>query len=135
MAWGSSQYQPKNHVMISEKILRERVRKVSEITKSKEVPIKKYVHEGLEDLASTEIKELSLFGDTNKLRKIYPIYQMGWFLKKQPPYWPGFMQNHITGERPGKCIINFLPIININISDQSCLFIDFGIFNTTNTTT
>ena len=32
------------------------------------------------------------------------------------------MQRHINGERLGKATINFLPIINLNPSDESCIY-------------
>ena len=47
---------------------------------------------------------------------------MGHFFKKEQPQWSGFMQRHVTGDHPGKSSFSFLPIINLNLSDESCIF-------------
>ena len=47
---------------------------------------------------------------------------MGYFIKQQHPQWSCFMQTHINGERLGKATINFLPITNLNPSDESYIY-------------
>ena len=47
---------------------------------------------------------------------------MRYIFKKQEPHWSGFMQRHINGEHPGKATLNFFPIINLNPSDESCIY-------------
>ena len=38
------------------------------------------------------------------------------------PSWSGFMQTNITGNYPGKSQVNFLPIIDLNPSDDTCIY-------------
>ena len=56
------------------------------------------------------------------LEKVNILQQMGYFFKKQQPHWSCFMQRHINGEQSGKATVNFLPIINLNPSDESCIY-------------
>ena len=47
---------------------------------------------------------------------------MRYFFKKQQPHRSGFMQRHINGKHPGEATANFLPISNLNLSDESCIY-------------
>ncbi|WAR13477.1 hypothetical protein MAR_027657 [Mya arenaria] len=43
-------------------------------------------------------------------------------LKTQCPSWSGFMQTTQTGRHPGKSTVLFLPMIDLNSSDLSCIY-------------
>ena len=47
---------------------------------------------------------------------------MGYKFKKQQPSWSGFMQKYLNGDHSGKATVTFLPIINLNPSDESCIY-------------
>ena len=47
---------------------------------------------------------------------------MGYEFKKQQPNWSGFMQKHLNGDYSGKATVTFLLIINLNSSDESCIY-------------
>ena len=107
------------------RIPREKQKSTSETRAGKAIPIKQYLHDGIKPLASIKfrsIKDLSISSDIYKSRKVDLLWQMGYFLKKQQPHWSGFMQRHINSEHPGKATVNFLPIINLNPSDESCIY-------------
>ena len=60
--------------------------------------------------------------NTSRSRNIDLIWHMGYFFKKQQPHWSGFMQKYVKGQHPGKSTVNFLPVINLNPSDESCIY-------------
>ena len=47
---------------------------------------------------------------------------MGYEFKKQQPSWSGFVQKYLTGDHSGKATVTFLPIINLNPSNESCIY-------------
>ena len=47
---------------------------------------------------------------------------MGYEFKKQQPSWSGFMQKYLNGDHSGKATVNFLPIINLNSSNEFCIY-------------
>ena len=47
---------------------------------------------------------------------------MGYEFKKQQPSWSGFMQKYLNGYHSGKATVTFLPIINLNPSNESCKY-------------
>ena len=107
------------------RIPREKRKLTSETRAGKAIPIKQYLHYGIKPLASIKfrsIKDLSISSDIDKSRKVDLLWQMGYFFKKQQPHWSGFMQRHINSEHPGKATVNFLSIINLNPSDESCIY-------------
>ena len=47
---------------------------------------------------------------------------MGYEFKKQQPSWSGFVQKYLNGDHSGKATVTFLPIINLNPSNESCIY-------------
>ena len=47
---------------------------------------------------------------------------MGYKFKKQQPSWSGFMQKYLNGDHSEKATVNFLPIINLNSSNEFCIY-------------
>ena len=107
------------------KIPRDKRKIVSEITAGKGIPIKQFYHEGAKTLSLikfTPISDIHVDKNTSRSRNIDLIWHMGYFFKKQQPHWSGFMQKYVKGQHPGKSIVNFLPVINLNPSDESCIY-------------
>ena len=46
---------------------------------------------------------------------------MGYFFQETATHWSGFMRRYVSGERARKPNINFLPVINLNPADESCI--------------
>ena len=60
--------------------------------------------------------------DESECQKTDILLQMSWFLPKQRPNWLGFMHLvHKNQNHPGKSNILFLPMIDLNSSDISCI--------------
>ena len=54
--------------------------------------------------------------------KINLLWKIVWPLKTCRPGWSGMMQAVHVGEHPGKASIKFLPMIDMNPSDMSCVY-------------
>ena len=110
---------------VSWKIPRQKVKRISEITEPLRIPIEQYIQEGRKALASikfTSVVDLNISDDSHQPRSIDLLWQMGYFFKNQQPSWSGFMQRYVSGNHPGQSDVNFLPIINLNPSDESCIY-------------
>ena len=83
--------------------------KVGDITESKGIPLLQY-NLKIYQKASIDKKNANV------------IWQIGYFFKKEQPQWSGFMQRNLSGNHPCKANFCFLPIINLNSSDESCIF-------------
>ena len=51
------------------------------------------------------------------------LWKSSWLLKPDRPGWSGFMQFCQKGEYPGKSDIVFLPMIDLNPSDLTCIYL------------
>ena len=61
--------------------------------------------------------------DETERLKTDTLWQMAWFLPKHRPNWSGFMHLlHKNKSYPGKSNILFLPMIDLNASDMSCIY-------------
>lgn len=58
----------------------------------------------------------------NKTWKVDILIKMLWPLKSPMPGWSGLMQMVCTGNNPGSSNITFLPMIDVNHSDVSCVY-------------
>jgi len=97
--------------------------KVDEITESKGIPLRQYIHEGRQALASVKLTKLKDLPESiHRSKNAGLIWQMGYLFKKEQPQWSGFMQANLSGNHPGKANFSFLPIINLNPSDESCIY-------------
>ena len=66
------------------------------------------------------IEDLKIVDRTNKLDI---LSQIVWPLKAPMPGWSGLMQLVQNGDFPGKSAFIFLPMIDMNASDLSCIFL------------
>ena len=97
----------------------------SETTAGKAIKIQQYLQDGKKALALTSFKpiaDLAISKVATSARTIDLLWQMGYEFKKQQPSWSGFMQKYLNGDHSGKATVTFLPIINLNPSDESCIY-------------
>ena len=75
------------------------------------------------EVSSLLSKELPVAGRHNEeYVKTDLLSKIIWPLQSSRPSWSGFMQlYHKDGEYPGKSTITFLPMIDMNPSDHSCI--------------
>ena len=50
------------------------------------------------------------------------LWKVSWPLRSPRPAWSGFMQLVSRGEHPGQSSVYFLPMIDLNPSDMSCVY-------------
>ncbi|CAC5388950.1 unnamed protein product [Mytilus coruscus] len=72
-----------------------------------------------------ELKNLTTLDKTFRLDLLSVIV---WPFKYPTPMWSGFMQMVQTGDFPGKSSVSFLPMIDLNASDMTCVYstLNFG---------
>ena len=75
------------------------------------------------EVSSLQFKELSATGEEiEKTFKLDLLSKVIWPLRTFRPSWSGFMQlYHNHGDYPGKSTIGFMPMIDMNSSDLSCI--------------
>ena len=75
------------------------------------------------EVTSLQFKELSATGEEiEKTFKLDLLSKVIWPLRTSRPSWSGFMQlYHNHGDYPGKSTIGFMPMIDMNPSDLSCI--------------
>ncbi|CAG2250499.1 unnamed protein product [Mytilus edulis] len=71
------------------------------------------------ELSYAELKNLNTLDKTFRLDLLSVII---WPLKYPIPMWSGFMQMVQTGDYPGKSSVSFLPMIDLNASDMTCIY-------------
>ena len=68
------------------------------------------------------VQSMQTYDEIERL-KTDTLWQMAWFLPKQRPNCSGFMHLlHKNKSYPGKSNILFLPMIDLNASDMSCIY-------------
>ncbi|KAK6171157.1 hypothetical protein SNE40_019405 [Patella caerulea] len=58
----------------------------------------------------------------NERDPIHLLPNLVWCLRSPTPGWSGFMQTVEDGPHPGKSSFTFLPMIDLNPSDMSCIY-------------
>ena len=93
--------------------------------KLSQVPIKQYLHDGKKAFKSIKfksMKDLTIFSDICKPRKKLTSSGKWGIFSWNSNLIGRVLRRDINGEHPGKTIVNFLPIINLNLSDESCIY-------------
>ena len=74
--------------------------------------------------SNTETTFINLPLDTTDdvYKNIDMLWYSSWFFHQNRPGWSGFMQSFHRGRHPGKAGIYFLPMIDHNPSDLSCVY-------------
>jgi len=71
------------------------------------------------ELTYAELKNLKTLDKTFRLDLLSVVV---WPLKYPTPMWSGFMQMVHRGDYPGKSSVSFLPMIDLNASDMTCIY-------------
>jgi len=67
-------------------------------------------------------KELTAMEITDPTAHIDLLWDMSFFVRPSRPSWSGMMQTVHHHEHPGKSSVLFLPMIDMNSSDMSCIY-------------
>lgn len=67
-------------------------------------------------------KELGKVGWTDNTQKLDLLWKVSWPFRSPRPGWSGMMQAVCQGEYPGQSSVIFLPMIDMNSSDLSCIY-------------
>ena len=107
-------------------IKRQKIKRVTEVIKNKEIEIKTYITPQISGLSMVKLKPLG--------ELLYPytlppdlsmnlIWHMSiFFQRNERPNWSGYMTNVSVGDYPGKSTVSLLPIINLNPNDLTCIY-------------
>ena len=100
--------------------------KASSIVKNKEIPIVDYTSRsdyGLLKLKFDIMNKLSTH-HYKYIRSYNLLWQCSWFFRASNSNWSGYMQDLMkTFSEQRKDQISFLPIINLNPSDETCIYL------------
>ena len=75
---------------------------------------------GLSSLKYEDLHVQPIAGDPTS--SLDTLWKISWPLKSPRPCWTGLMQTIQQGEHPGESSVTFLPMIDMNPSDSSCVF-------------
>ena len=80
----------------------------------------KYVdHAGKLPLTYNELAAMEVLDPT---AHVDLLWEVSFIMRQTRPAWSGVMQSVHCGEHPGKSSVLFLPMIDMNASDISCIF-------------
>ena len=77
------------------------------------------LHQKLHGSLKYEILPPFNANDTTNIFNI--LWKSAWVLKPQRLMWNGLMQMVHNGERPGESSVIFIPMIDMKLSDESCI--------------
>ena len=105
---------------------REKVQSVKEIIKNKGFIIKEYLPPSTTGFSNVKFKEMREL----KLNKTLSLgcnrdffWESSFFFREHTrSNWSGFMIQYSAGNYPGKSNVIFLPIVDLSLSDPSCIF-------------
>ena len=104
-------------------------KKVSEVVKNKGIELHHFLgssKRGLSSLTLKSIRQLTTDPTFSKEVDYNILWHAAWFsssLRNPRPNWTGFMQCATSTAPVGdKSTVTFLPIIDLNLSDESCIY-------------
>ena len=110
----------------SYRVKRQRRKHVGEVIKNKCIPTHQYIPEqtsGLSKVYFRRILELQSPTTVSPDISLDLLWHTSLFFHKgNRPSWSGFMTDISVGAYPGKSVINFLPIIDLNPTDMTCIY-------------
>lgn len=110
----------------SHRIKRQALKLAGDVTKAKGIPVFSYYPEEESGLSQLEFKP--------RIQLMMPISQAAhtsldllwhtalFFKGQMRPSWSGYMSKVCSGEYPGKSTVTFLPIIDLDPNDMSCIY-------------
>ena len=109
------------------RVQRQRIKLASDIAKGKGIEVSPYIAPEVSGLSKIVFKPrmhlmlpVVLSPDTN----LDLLWHTALFFQTEDvrPSWSGFMSKMCTGEYPGKSTVTFLPIIDLDPTDMSCIY-------------
>ncbi|CAC5413385.1 unnamed protein product [Mytilus coruscus] len=91
-----------------------------QIIKSGKIEIK--FHKLPAEMHPFNLKELRRMNNNDRKKTLETLLKISWPLHSPRVGWSGFMQTVQEGPYPGESSIHFLPMIDLNPSDLSCIF-------------
>ena len=94
---------------------------------NKGVPIQNYIKENISDFSKIKLTSLEKL-TTTELKKHelkHFTWKTSWYFNSKSdlkPNWSGYMQNMLEGQCPGKPHVTYLPIIDLNLNDDQCIY-------------
>ena len=74
------------------------------------------------DSQSLQYQKLERYGNEDPTRNAEVLWRISMTLRSPRPSWNGMMQMIHKGEHPGLSSVTFLPIIDLNPSDTTCVY-------------
>lgn len=105
----------------SEKLIRRTKVSANDILQVGRINIQYFSSQHTDKLPFT-YKELQDMKVLDPTAHIDLLWEVSFIMKQTRPAWSGVMQTVHHGEHPGKASVQFLPMIDMNASDMSCIF-------------
>lgn len=96
--------------------------KPEEIVKRAKVDIQYYNRQACDGLLKLKFEHLENVFVEDVTSKVDLLWKACWLLQPDRPSWSGFMQAIHKGRYPGQSSIIFMPMIDMNPSDTTCIF-------------
>ena len=108
-------------------IKRQKTVKSNALVINKGVPIETYINPMQPALSKLKMKRIVEINTSSIFESNYLdlICNTSWFFQTESntrPNWSGYMQNVSEGPYPGSSHITYLPIIDLNPNDETCIF-------------
>ena len=129
MEWASASTKPLsfNDIQQEQRIQRNKIINSKKLTFDKGIHIEQYIapfKPALGSIKMRSIKEL-FYPFTGYDSSVDLLWQTSWFfagIHGQRPNWSGYMQSVSIGTYPGAATISFLPIIDLDPNNYSCIY-------------
>ena len=67
-------------------------------------------------------RKLDPISASDNLENLDILWKTSWLLRPKRPGWSGLMQSVCRGPHPGKASVHFLPMIDMDPTDMSCIY-------------
>lgn len=84
--------------------------------------IKIHYHEGINHFSNLVYEDLLDVQDSNSKQNLHILWKLMWPLRSPRTSWSGMMQMVRRSSHPGQSSVIFLPMIDLNPSDMSCIY-------------
>ena len=89
------------------------------------VPYNRSASSGLQSVSLTALRQLQTPALLSHVMKLNLVWHSSWLFRdalRHPTNWGGYMQKVCTGEHSACATIEMLPIIDLNSSDETCIY-------------
>ena len=106
-------------------IPRQELKNSADVIKNAGIPIVPYLDQsnaGLSKIKFRPIMKLQI-SEVNVLPgDITLLWHSAYFFKNMRSNWTGYMSQRCAGDYPGKSVVSFLPILDLNPNDPTCIY-------------